>query len=554
MMFYLTVFCVQIRAMIHALVPKVLASRDEMTPKQVCNTIYGIKNMFSAHEDVRSLLGPLTEKVTMCNQPIPLINLSAGFFGLQGLDSAHEENRNLLLALCEKLAAVDEIDAFSLGNCVFGLQRMNSSFPEVLSAIELLSPMIQTLADSGLEIGAKVCANIIYGLQNCSVQEEPVRKMVIVVVNKIKEYIASYSQMIVPGGSLDTSVLFADLLLLHQALSLSLQSLPDLQLETELQEEVRAQQQQLYTIVNSRKVEHEARSLTAAEKRLADSISDVLVDEPFIVSTGELLHGFDAAITIRLRPGLPTLVTEDGQDWNPVLNIELGTPGDTFPHKELFNRLRASYLGSEFGVAVQVIPSSAIVGKSRAALRECLRRSTDLFTSLYPPSPADGAKFAAILSALGQCRPDDILASLRANDGAGADSDGGASFFSLGDGDSYGDFDELEGLDSSLAEYFESRGIQTGPRGPNTKKAGSLNPLGWIGDNPLPSTSVNNTPCSSPSLNYLTPHPMLQRRQMQQAHFKVITSPLPSGVRNVNPPFIQVGPGTLPSALPSTLV
>lgn len=545
----------EVRALIHALVPKVLASRDEMSPKQVCNALYAIKNFFSAHEEVRSLLGPLAEKVTMCNQPIPLTNLSAAFFGLQGLDSEHEEARALLLVLCEKLAVVDEIDAFSLGNCLFGLQRMSSSYSEVLSALELFSPMIQTLSDAGLELGAKVCANIIYGLQNASVQEECVRKMVVVVLNKIKENIASYSQMIVPGGNVDSTSLFADLLLLHQALALAVQSMSDLHLDSELHEEVRAQRQQLYTIVSSRKLEHVPRPLTTAESRLAESIADALVDEPFIVSTGELLHGFDAVITIRLRPGLPPLITEDGQDWNPVLNIEVGTPADSYPHKELFNRLRASYLGSEFGVAVQVIPSSAIIGKSRSALRECLRRSTDLFTSLYPPSHADGIKFAATLSALGVCRPDDILASLRLADGISSETDSSGSFFSMGSGDSFGDFDDgLDGLDSSLAEYFESRGIQTGPRGPGTKNTGSINPLGWIGDSPLPSTSVNNTPSSSPSTHYLTPHPMLQRRQQQQAHFKVITSPLPTGVRNVNPPFIQVGPPAIPAALPSSLV
>ena len=71
------------RALVHALVPKVLASRDDMSPKQICNAFYGLKNMFSSHEEIRLLLGPLTEKLNMCAEPISLQSLSAAFYSLQ---------------------------------------------------------------------------------------------------------------------------------------------------------------------------------------------------------------------------------------------------------------------------------------------------------------------------------------------------------------------------------------------------------------------------------------------------------------------------------------
>jgi len=155
---------------------------------------------------------------------------------------------------------------------------------------------------------------------------------------------------------------------------------------------------------------------------------------------------------------------------------------------------------------------------------------------------------------MGLCRPDDILASLRAVDTVGSD---GGSFFS-GASDSFlGDFDDGEGLDA-LSDYFDSRGIQTsssnnsGSSTRASKKGVAVNPFGWIGESPLPSTSKSTSPCSSPSTHYLTPHPMLQRRQIQ-AQYMVMASPMPTGSRAVNPPFIQVGPPPAPAPLPAAI-
>jgi hypothetical protein len=78
--------------------------------------------MYSVHDEVRALLGPLSEKVSACTEPMSLQCLSLAFYGLQGMDSTFEEVRAFLMILCEKLANVDEIDAFSVANILFGLQ------------------------------------------------------------------------------------------------------------------------------------------------------------------------------------------------------------------------------------------------------------------------------------------------------------------------------------------------------------------------------------------------------------------------------------------------
>ena len=101
--------------------------------------------------------------------------------------------------------------------------------PEVVSVIELLSLMTTTLSESGLEICAQVCSNILYGLQNCSVSESSVQKILGVLSTTIKQMIETYSQSDASGGGESfISTNFNDILLVYQALSIVLNVIPDL--------------------------------------------------------------------------------------------------------------------------------------------------------------------------------------------------------------------------------------------------------------------------------------------------------------------------------------
>lgn len=44
-----------VRALVHALVPKILACRDELSAKQISHALYGLQNLSSEHEEVRNL-------------------------------------------------------------------------------------------------------------------------------------------------------------------------------------------------------------------------------------------------------------------------------------------------------------------------------------------------------------------------------------------------------------------------------------------------------------------------------------------------------------------
>jgi hypothetical protein len=107
---------------------------------------------------------------------------------------------------------------------------MSTTHLEVRNALELLSPMVMTLADAGLEIGAQVCANLIYGLQNCSCEEESVRRILFVALSFVKDLIAGFSQNVNNNNNTNTGAVpsnLSDAICIHQAISLSLQVILD---------------------------------------------------------------------------------------------------------------------------------------------------------------------------------------------------------------------------------------------------------------------------------------------------------------------------------------
>jgi hypothetical protein len=172
----------EVRALVHALVPKILACRDELSAEQICHALYGLQNLSSEHEEVWLLLfscqhiifvlyllhcslycssahrcslpltltsplptfqvlpliGALTEKLTLCTETISIRDLASAMYGLQGMEISSPEIKQMIAAMSIKLAAADEIDATSLGNCLYSLQVRLSS--PTLRCLPLLYP------------------------------------------------------------------------------------------------------------------------------------------------------------------------------------------------------------------------------------------------------------------------------------------------------------------------------------------------------------------------------------------------------------------------------
>lgn len=420
---------------------------------------------------------------------------------------------------------------------------MNTNCQEMQTTLELLSPMVVALADSGLEISARVCSNILFGLQNCSCAEESVRRILFVVIARMKTLIMQYETSkgggVATGGAPSsnaagstTTTSFVDLLLLFQSLAVASMTFPDSHLDMELQEEVQQLRMQLGAIVESRKeTELLPCQVSPLQRRLAEATSDVFLDSPFEVVCGELLHGFESSVVVRLKPSAPML-TEDGEEWNPVLNMEVAGIGSKFPAKELFVRLRAEYLHRQFGVTVQVLSMNAIAGLSRSALRDFLRRTPDIFASLYHTPEQFASNFPSILTSM----------SLSLHPAGRARGDAGGSFFSMGAGD------VLVGGSPEFPDPHEDDSVDVYDGQSLGRRPPIGLPIGWIGDTPVVTITMMS-PSSTPVAQYSFPTAhliaaTLAQRRPGQSITTVQSSAMPPGYssRIVSPPFVQIGP------------
>ena len=68
------------------------------------------------------LIGALAEKLTLCTEATNIRDLAAGMYGLQGMTSTPMEMKQLIAAIGMKLSETDEVDAVSVGNCMYSLQ------------------------------------------------------------------------------------------------------------------------------------------------------------------------------------------------------------------------------------------------------------------------------------------------------------------------------------------------------------------------------------------------------------------------------------------------
>ena len=290
---------------------------------------------------------------------------------------------------------------------------MDNTAAEVCTLLGVVESLLTAMAESGLELSPQVCANAIYGLQNCSIADESTRSIMYIIVNRLKELLAAQNEA--PAVKQGPFGKFSNLLAIHQALSLVVPMQPDLEIDAELQEELLNLQATFAQLVDDRTEEFKSVPLCPTETRLLEGLTDMFEREPFEVCSGVLIHGFVAGIVIRLKEGV-VLHTTSGELWNPILVIEpFGGANESFPRRQLFTRLKHDFFKHAHQIAVQTVPVTILIGKGKSLLRERLLEIPDLFLALYPPTEKDSALFTTTLQARGLCGPNGLLSSLHAH-------------------------------------------------------------------------------------------------------------------------------------------
>ena len=380
---------VEVRCLVKALVAKVMSCRDELTAKQIGYLFLGLQHMSSEHTEVLALISALTEKIAKSTYQWTLTTLSMVLFGAQGMSSSHDEVGLLLQAIAAKALDLLPSSPLSdktgigtvkdnghlLANCFFGLQRMDTDNASVCIILNVLfyrlTSLCATSSNGAAVVDARMCASIAYGVQNCSCTFEVVKGIMSLIADLVQQIASSFlldlphrhnskglplcdssiSNILLhyPDLAIDRSECkLVDLLTLFQYFSLSLFALRDLDFDRELQRRLDSALVSLRQAVDMHELELVSQQLTHPERRMAKEVSALLSKDPFVVSTGVFVRGF--FITVLIQPSKVPMkaafqaASAGAGVVSTDLSIEVKGSSYSFPCKELFYRLRRSYL------------------------------------------------------------------------------------------------------------------------------------------------------------------------------------------------------------------
>jgi hypothetical protein len=229
-----------------------------------------------------------------------------------------------------------------------------------------------------------------------------------------------------------------------------------------------------------------------------------LANEPFLVTSAELIHGFTACVCVRLKPGVQ-LRTVTGELWSPLLVIEpSGGANESLPRRQLFTRRKHEYLRHALSVTVQTVPVAVLMAKGRSKLREKILEIPDLFRALYPPTLEDASNFSSTLSSLGL---EGLMSSLHSQSQGQRGPAGASSLYFMGSSGTMGGYsgggsggeDQNDGSLECCLDFFESPPTLVSPRGLRMSPYQQGMAIGWIGEPPSSAPSLPSHPRSSPS-------------------------------------------------------
>lgn len=364
----------EVKLILKSLIPKVLSCRDVFTAKQIGYFFYGLRSMNSEHDEVISLISALIEKVTLSNDQWTLHVLSMVLYGMQGFSSDHDAVASLLQVIAHKVGndLKDEksIDANLLANSFFGLQRMSTLNQDVYKIVNVLTSKLFNILPNKM-INPKLCANIIYGLQNSNCNIEFIKKSLHLLANVIEQISNNFMNLPQNSKKLDvyndTFYLDAlnDILSLYQTVALSVFAMRDLASEIDLHTRLYTELSTLRNIIDMHCSEIVLRPLSIAERRMSKQVTELLAKEAVTVKSGVLVHGF--AMNTYVCTYKSQLIN-DALTSNEI-NIEVEGSSYNFPSKELFFKLRKQYLEKEHGLKVESVPSESFRTENQPGMK-----------------------------------------------------------------------------------------------------------------------------------------------------------------------------------------
>ena len=541
----------EVKYLLKVLVPKILSCRDDMNAKNLSYSLFGLRNLNSDDLEVLPLVAAISDKINSSSDNWTLHNLGMTLFGIQGLSTDAEEVCVMLAAIAKKLPTIDreeKADPSIVSNCILGLQRKSSNNADVVSILSLLSDICDGAVSSAKVQNSfftlPMCANILFGLHLCDIDNEFVGRILTAVLATIRRVTDSSSKYL-PSATRQDDIFgqahvisaqlavekFEDILSVYQSLTLFLFSAGDSDdRESDIYHQLLHHSHILLSIIEHRKSEYTPRNLSITESRLLVEVREYLADEPFSVQPQALVDGFEMGLFITLNPNIH-LKTSAGEEWVPKLNVEIKGTSFNSPMKSLFYHIRGEYLEKVKGISVELLS----VDLFRVESQQGLRYHPNLFDVLMPP-PEDLQKFRSYMtssqgfvSCFNMSSSDSSNGTQRSSNRFPVSRSSSKFHIDIGGFGGYDLSDSAMGLDlggnnnnfptngsspsSASFEYYDddyNRLLNTPPSFDNSKKpkAGvlpisskgkklfNLLCLGWIGDWPTVTFSAY---CPSPS-------------------------------------------------------
>lgn len=165
---------------IAALTPKVADSREPFTAHTLSNICFGLRRCADSAE-VRALLRLVATKIVDCRSDFISKDISCMLNGLQRCGNS-QESRDILAAIAPKIDQIQELNAQTVGNALYGL-RMFQDCPEVRAVFRAVAPKVDTMSEP---MSALNVSNAFYGLQRCSNNPE-IRELLLALSKRMTE-------------------------------------------------------------------------------------------------------------------------------------------------------------------------------------------------------------------------------------------------------------------------------------------------------------------------------------------------------------------------------
>lgn len=169
-----------VRTVLRKLCQAIQNSIGNISGRDFASAVYGLQSMTRNSIEARNVLSALTKKLRKSNlYKFSATDTGTCLFGLQGFSCEFPEVIELVKELSKKIGV---LDSQAIGNGLYGLRRMTSNVPEVLTLLATVAPAIEA---STAPLSPQELSNAFFGMQGMDSDYAEVEAIVAALLTKL---------------------------------------------------------------------------------------------------------------------------------------------------------------------------------------------------------------------------------------------------------------------------------------------------------------------------------------------------------------------------------